>query len=365
MGSPEKLELTSDFIRKGVEIPWHIKEWSYFRQYERVVRIGKIAPRNLSCSFDLYLDVNSDDDEDLYDSEYSPTSFEVKLHHGQGPKSKFRVKLFLEKVDHSRYDLGMRSVVMIANDDRLLRFSLPALKNINEYKLRKFSGCYRPEVLDSFVKDNVLTITVSIEEIIELRHIVDELRINEDEVQEEVKRNQDLVIPVEKFIESYEQKRLCDVIFLVGPNVHQAHSLVLATVSPFFRSLLMEKNWKKEYVLDCHAIKIDLREDKHIDSEIFGKFLDCLHGSKKTDELRHIAEELIVLSNKFEVDELRRACEIHLCESLNGGNFARLLLFAHENNCQLLKSKACALAPSFQHYPPEIPYYSMKFNLSD
>jgi len=76
-----------------------------------------------------------------------------------------------------------------------------------------------------------------------------------------------------------------------------------------------------------------------ISKEAFQKFLSFIY-SGKVELTADDVMEVLDLSNKYEVDDLKTECEMHLLKGLNVDNALDIFQYSHFYNCSMNLKKA-------------------------
>jgi len=80
-----------------------------------------------------------------------------------------------------------------------------------------------------------------------------------------------------------------------------------------------------------------------VNDDVMRHFLLYLYGSRVPEDLdEQLAEELLVVADKYDVERLKNACESALSGSLTTSNVPRLLVIADRHRCSKLKAGALA-----------------------
>lgn len=137
----------------------------------------------------------------------------------------------------------------------------------------------------------------------------------------------------------YEKNELCDVTFVTTGGELRAHTVILAIASPYFLAMFRHKNLK-----ESTERVVDLTNDTDVTVEVFRGFLDYVYGLKSVESLKNIVMELLVLADKYDIQELKKACEQYLCDDLDEDNVSKLLYFSHKYSCEHLLKQALDLA---------------------
>lgn len=132
----------------------------------------------------------------------------------------------------------------------------------------------------------------------------------------------------------YKDDSFKDVKFVIGQIGDQsimAHRAVLALRSEVFRSMLtLDTKEKKEGIIRI--------EDTNAPS--FEAFIKYLYTNEKIDKIEEVASDLVVLADKYDIQCLKKRCEIYLSGTINVDNATSLLIKADKYNCHLLKEQA-------------------------
>lgn len=124
----------------------------------------------------------------------------------------------------------------------------------------------------------------------------------------------------------FETKMDTDVTFIVGEKKFPAHKLVLMIRSPVFRAMLSSSvRASKEHVINIPDICPDM----------FNKLLEFIYTDRVAD-LDAVAEDLVELADKYQVQTLKQVCLEELCISINIENAARMILLADRLNAEIM-----------------------------
>lgn len=142
-----------------------------------------------------------------------------------------------------------------------------------------------------------------------------------------------------------------DVKFVVEGQSIMAHKSVLAHHSEVFRSML---------TLDTKERNEGIIEITDTDASSFKAFIKYLY-TNEIDSIHSLADDLIILADKYDVVSLRRECENYLCQTINETNVFSLLVTADLHNYQMLKKHAIFTIKSqlnkLSPYFPELQRY--------
>jgi len=121
---------------------------------------------------------------------------------------------------------------------------------------------------------------------------------------------------------------LSDVTFSIEGKSIYAHKAILATNSPYFFSLFT--NSLKEKNQDIFVI-----ED--FSFNIFNQMIRYLYTKSLPDITPPIAEELLICSDMYLIEDLKCYLEEYLCQIVNDTNYMELRELAEQYNCFQLK----------------------------
>lgn len=134
----------------------------------------------------------------------------------------------------------------------------------------------------------------------------------------------------------YQDDSFKDVKFLIGDQIIMAHKSVLAFHSEVFRSML---------TLDTEERKKGVIQIKDCNAPAFKAFIKYLY-TEEIDNIEDVADDLLVLGDKYDVQCLRKRCEKYLSDTINESNAISLLIKADMSNCQVLKNGAISFIKS-------------------
>ncbi|CAG5075203.1 Similar to spopla: Speckle-type POZ protein-like A (Danio rerio) [Cotesia congregata] len=167
---------------------------------------------------------------------------------------------------------------------------------------------------DEFLQNDTLTVGVHLivyDEYVAISHPINPLKAS-----------------IRKLSDDFEDllaaKKKCDVKIQVGKVIFDAHKLVLITRSCVFDAMFshnMEENKKNEITIS------------DVDPEVFKKVLDYIY-TDKVDDLDTFAEELLEVSDKYQLLALKEICEDSLSKSLSVENSIRILILADRHNAK-------------------------------
>ena len=150
----------------------------------------------------------------------------------------------------------------------------------------------------------------------------------------------DCVVSVKKhvlnnLVKLWENKTLSDVTFNCGQEVIKAHTSILSSGSPVLAAMF--QNDFKENLERVVLIK-------DIEAKVFENLLHYIYVGEcellKSGEGNGVADLLLVAADKYDVESLRKECELHLLQTLTLENVTKYLVFAHLHNSPELNETA-------------------------
>lgn len=133
--------------------------------------------------------------------------------------------------------------------------------------------------------------------------------------------------------EMYLDNNFTDVKFVIGKESLMAHKVVLATRCKVFHSM---------FVHDTKEKQDGIVEIKDVCMNVFKSFIKYLYTNEVEDKvLEELAEDLMMVADKYNIQCLRSKCESYLCEKMSEENAMYFLLKADKFNFAALKQ--CAL----------------------
>ena len=130
----------------------------------------------------------------------------------------------------------------------------------------------------------------------------------------------------------FADKLFTDLTIKCGGEEFKVHKAVLASQSPFFRRML-ESDVKEQ--------RTSVIEISDTDPQVISNLLTYLYTGKAPD-VDTLANDLLVVANKYTLSLLFAICESKLKLEINDTNFIDLLLFADSYNADNLR-KACLI----------------------
>ena len=127
-----------------------------------------------------------------------------------------------------------------------------------------------------------------------------------------------------------------DVTFLAGDQSLRAHSLIVSMRSSTLKGLLrsVDESTKE------HTITVPVE----IQPEVFKQLLRYLYTEDIKLESAEHAQHMLHAADFYDVEPLRRLCEVELCNVLDTENVLNTLALAHQHSCPELRSYALRFA---------------------
>ncbi|KAL6659215.1 hypothetical protein ACP70R_003255 [Stipagrostis hirtigluma subsp. patula] len=144
---------------------------------------------------------------------------------------------------------------------------------------------------------------------------------------------------MEQIAKLYATKDGADVTYSIRGQLFRAHKFILAMRSPVFKAELyggttMESSTSQPI------------EVQDVDPDVFQNLLfyiytdDTWPSSGSQGDQEAMTCDLLVAAGRYGVERLKLLCEHELSKTLNVGNVAKMLSFAADQHCELLKD-AC------------------------
>lgn len=143
-------------------------------------------------------------------------------------------------------------------------------------------------------------------------------------------------VSIVDFIKSSAAEPLadCEIRYNGDACALRAHRVLLAARSPAFKRMFEDSTIVDKVM--CGTI--DLGDATHAEASLF---LKAIYGEQPSEEeLGEHGQSLLALAHRFTVDDLKVACETHLCRTVNLANAMRLLVIGSEQCAPRLKSAA-------------------------
>lgn len=118
-----------------------------------------------------------------------------------------------------------------------------------------------------------------------------------------------------------------DVTFLVSGVEIKAHRVIIMARSAYFK--IMFASGMKE--AEENVVKVS-----DVELIIFKELLKFLYGGVPPSFSHDVTPDLLIVAEKYGVDDLKQSCEAQLSANLNAGNVVEYLLLADGQNCSSL-----------------------------
>ena len=116
-----------------------------------------------------------------------------------------------------------------------------------------------------------------------------------------------------------DSRSMADVAFIVKDQEIKAHSAIVASASPVFRTMFQEDHTQEV------RTKSALIDD--MEPAVFQQLLRYLYTGDV--DFREASESLFLAADKYQIDSLKRQCEQHLIDNLSAENAVRRLVLTH------------------------------------
>ena len=129
-----------------------------------------------------------------------------------------------------------------------------------------------------------------------------------------------------------------DVELVLGEKRFPAHKVILAANSPVFHRMF------------SHQMKESLSKEveiKEVDPEVFEQLLKYMY-TKKVGKFKEFAGELLIVANRYEMEDFKLICERVLMKNVNLENVVEFLMVADTHNAINLKKHCfCIIMANF------------------
>ena len=115
-----------------------------------------------------------------------------------------------------------------------------------------------------------------------------------------------------------------DVVLLCQGEETRAHRVILSTRSPVFRAMLQSE------MSECVTGKIQIAD---ANKDVFEEMMRYMYCAKVDEKFTQF-KELLILADKYQVDELIKYCGTKMVESLNKDNVLQIGIFAELHNAE-------------------------------
>ena len=128
-----------------------------------------------------------------------------------------------------------------------------------------------------------------------------------------------------------------DVIYSAQGRLFRAHRNVLAMRSPVLRAQLFGGMMEST----ARLIEVEDMAPDVFEALLRYIYTDSLDVDGEVDEdATEVTSHLLVAADRYGMERLRALCEARLCELVDAGSLVKMLVFAEEQQCEVLKD-AC------------------------
>ncbi|KAG4070294.1 hypothetical protein HA402_009857 [Bradysia odoriphaga] len=133
------------------------------------------------------------------------------------------------------------------------------------------------------------------------------------------------VSPLQQLFLDLAAPELADFTFEIADEKIPAHKFILSARSPVLGRMLSN---------DCYKeTQQSVMKVTETSPTIFKLFLTFLYRASLSTQSKSTIMELIKLADKYDVETLKRVCEVKLIDELNQTDCLAMYLFAHQYNC--------------------------------
>ncbi|XP_008212113.1 speckle-type POZ protein B-like [Nasonia vitripennis] len=233
--------------------------------------------------------------------------------------------LFLKHVSGNKVKVMFNLALLsgynkIANVKSLPYTFGPSATRNGYYQFIESSSIYNKAY--ALLPDDRLTMIVDIFMNVRLVNISGHCTVKSSKVSEEAH--------YDNFAKLLDDKLFSDVLLLAGDDVFEAHKAILASVSPVLKEELRK------------SVNNDTKSILHIpytDAETFKEVLRFIY-SGKVENIKNVAKELLIVADRFEIQQLKSLCEEVLCQNLNTENAVDTLYVAENYKAESLREQA-------------------------
>lgn len=129
----------------------------------------------------------------------------------------------------------------------------------------------------------------------------------------------------------FEDETLKDVTFFVGNEKLMAHKSLIVARCEYFERMLMLHDTQEKRTGEVTITDAPMT--------VFRAFVKYLY-TNRIDTIKELADELLMLADKYDVGCLKDTCERHLCDNLDRDNAIFYLIRADLCSCATLKRLA-------------------------
>lgn len=132
-----------------------------------------------------------------------------------------------------------------------------------------------------------------------------------------------------------ENDNFKDVKFLIGKKEIWAHKIILAARNPVFKKMFvagMKESQSNEAVIT------------DVNFDTFEEMIHFIYTGKVSPKFSELAMELFEASHKYQIENLKKLCEMEISQNLSEENSAAVMEFANFYDCDdSLKEEAAKL----------------------
>ena len=159
---------------------------------------------------------------------------------------------------------------------------------------------------------------------------------------------------VDDFRKLMDNPELADVTFLVENQKVYANKAILAVRSEYFKVMLFTAKMRESQAQQ----PIELKDVPH---SVFLKLLEYLYTDSVSDLTLEISVSLLIISERFMLDRLKRLCEDSIRRDINADNVINIFLASHRHNAIALKDIALDFILRNLHDPGVVSSLSVRF----
>lgn len=250
-----------------------------------------------------------------------------------GEKSEYK---WIVRIYPNGYSLHMNCVVIklsclneeFKNRMHNVTYNISILNKMN-MKVRQFS-------IESFNRD---TYRHDLESMKISKQAIQPLLINENlkvliEIKTIINHLPTAVYPESNdLLKFLENEKFTDVILEFNGTELKTHKILLSLKSSVFCAMFENETMKETQE---NRVVID-----DIDAEVGRQMLEFIYTDREPSKLNELTTELLIVSDKYGIDELKKMCEKKLIKNINRDNSVSVLIFSNMYNGELLKK--CAI----------------------
>ncbi|XP_023313624.1 speckle-type POZ protein A-like [Trichogramma pretiosum] len=226
-----------------------------------------------------------------------------------------------EEESNEKYNLAVKYHLSVIKDGEIVHtrmdywnFSAGGRKTLLEIKVNEMKNYVSST--DSIIFHLELTVSSG--------NVIDSLN------NEPIKMDQVLTSKL-KFDWAFRDKKFCDVVLNASGKAMAANRLMLAAASPVFKAMFSHDMQEKKCLL------IDLKD---VNYEALDKMLRYIYTGIVEEHGISLTIDLLVLADKYQIDELKTECEKILSSKLSSKNVLDILKVADKCSMKSLKKNA-------------------------